>query len=334
MKAVDSHIHWYPTAYYEFLARRTSEPRAERRADRWVCVNGNRTNGGLWPEWFDLEMQFQTVAATGHETTLFCSAGVHSDLDGLPLAEAREGAHILNEAWAEMQRRHPGRFFAAAALPLQDTGMAIDELERATGQLNLRGVSLPGSINGEPLDAPRLEPFYARVEELGVPLFIHPTDGVFVDPMAGDGYGNKIYMSLGRVVDSSTGVLRLVLSGLLDRHPGLKIVHFHAGGVLPFAAGRLDKNARIETIKEKPTEYLKRMWVDTAMPHALTIKMALEFYGADRVFYGSDNPCWNPGGALEALTSLGLPDDVLRAVLNDNVRRVVDLSVPAPAVVP
>lgn len=330
MRAVDSHIHWYPTAYYEFLARRRTEPRAERQGDRWVCINGNRTNG-LWPEWFDLDKQFETASATGHDMTLLSSAGIHSDLDGLPADEAREGARILNEAWAEMQRRHPGRFFAAAAVPLQDTDLAIAELEHATGKLELRGVSLPGSIAGEPIDAARLEPFYRRVEEVGVPIFIHPTDGVFVEPMSGPGYGNKIHMSLGRVVDSSTGILRLILSGTLDRHPDLKIVHFHAGGVLPFAAGRLDKNAGIDTIERKPTEYLRRMWVDTAMPHSLTLKMALEFYGADRVLYGSDNPCWNPGAALEALEALELPDDSLRAVLDDNVRRVVDLTTPALA---
>jgi aminocarboxymuconate-semialdehyde decarboxylase len=118
---------------------------------------------------------------------------------------------------------------------------------------------------------------------------------------------------------------------MLDRYPRLKILHFHAGGVLPYAAGRLDKNARVRTLAEQPTAYLKRMWVDTAMPHSLTIGMALDFYGADRVFYGSDNPCWNPLAALEATQALNLPDDVERAVLNDNVRTLVDLRVPTAA---
>lgn len=332
MQAVDSHIHWWPVDYYKFLAARPSEPRAEQRDGRWIVVNGIRTmRSTLSPEWFDLDMQFETLANTGHEMTLLCSAGVHGDLDGLPAAEAREGARILNEGWAAMQRRHRGKFFAAAALPWQDTGMAIEELDYATGHLGLIGVSLPGSIAGEPLDAPRLEPVYARIEELGLPIFVHPTDGVFVRPMMGDDYSNMIYMSLGRVVDSSTGILRLVLSGMLDRHPDLKIVHFHAGGVLPFAAGRLDKNARYEGIKDKPTAYLKRMWADTAMPHALTIRMALDFYGTDRVLYGSDNPCWNPRGALDAIEELRLPDDVMRMVLHDNVHRLVNLGAPALA---
>lgn len=326
MHAVDSHIHWWPVEYYRFLERRSSEPRAERRDGRWIVLNGIRTmRNPLSPEWFDLDMQFETVAKTGHDMTLLCSAGIHSDLDGLPPEEACEAARILNEGWSDMQRRYPGKFFAAAVLPLQDTEKAVDEVQYATTRLGLRGVSLPGSVDGEPLDAPRLEPVYAHIEELGLPIFIHPTDGVFVRPMLGDAYGNMIYMSLGRVVDSSTGVLRLILSGILDRHPTLKIVHFHAGGVLPFAAGRLDKNARSKDIEEMPSSYLKRMWVDTAMPHALTIRMALEFYGADRVLYGSDNPCWNPRGALNAIESLKLPQDVMKKILSDNVHSIVNL---------
>jgi aminocarboxymuconate-semialdehyde decarboxylase len=325
MNAVDTHIHWFPNAYYEFLAQRGAEPRTERDGDdAWFYVNGNRSVR-MWPEWFDLDMQFETVAGTGMEMTLVSSMGIHSDLDGLPAAEAREGARIVNEAWADVQRRHPGRFFAAAAIPLQDTQLAIEELEYATATLDLRGASLPGSIAGEPLDAPRLEPFYARAAELGVPLFLHPTDGVFVDVM--EGYENRLYKSLGRVVDSSVAVLRLVLGGVFDRHPDLKLLHFHAGGVLPYAAGRLDKNARLSSLQAPPTEYLKRMWVDTAMPHPLTLEMALKFYGDDRVFYGSDNPCWNPLAALEALRSLDLEPQRLDAVLSGNAHALLDLRV-------
>jgi aminocarboxymuconate-semialdehyde decarboxylase len=88
--------------------------------------------------------------------------------------------------------------------------------------------------------------------------------------------------------------------------------------VLPYAAGRLDKNASGSDLEYQPTAYLKRMWVDTAMPHALTIEMALKFYGTDRVLYGSDNPCWNPTAALEATRSLALGDEVERSVLGGN----------------
>jgi aminocarboxymuconate-semialdehyde decarboxylase len=327
-KAIDCHIHWFPPAYYEMLARRSGEPRAEFKEGRWNYVNGNRTVRNMSPEWTDLEAQFRTAAESGYETTIVSSLGIHADLDGLPASEAREGARIINEAWAGAQRRYPGRFFAAAAVPLQDTQMAIDELDHAIGKLGLRGVSIPGSISGEPIDVPRLEPFYARVAKLSIPMLIHPNDATFVDVMSG--YNNRLYSSLGRVVDSSTAVLRLILSGTLDRYPDLKILHFHAGGVLPFAAGRLDKNARSDDLEQLPSAYLKRMWVDTAMPHPLTIRMALDFYGKDRVFYGSDNPCWNPHAALEAVQALELAPDLQHEVLYANVSRLLDLTTAPP----
>lgn len=158
-------------------------------------------------------------------------------------------------------------------------------------------------------------------------MLLHPTDGAFPGSMGG--YEGGLYRSLGRVVDSSVAVLRMVLNGTFDRHPGLRLMHFHAGGVLPYAAGRLDKNACVASLNEQPTAYLKRMWVDTAMPHPLTIEMALKFYGTDRVCYGSDNPCWNPLAALEVTRSLELPLDVEGRVLNGNVRELLDLRVPS-----
>src|SRR5438093_4420108 len=147
MRAVDCHIHWWPIEYYEFLERRTTEPRTERDGEHWIIHNGIRsirtagTGYSLTPEAFDLDMQFQTVAKTGHDMTVLSSPSVHSDLDGLPAPEAREGARIFNEAWGAMQRRHRGKFFAIAALPLQDTDMAIEELEYATKERDLRGVA-------------------------------------------------------------------------------------------------------------------------------------------------------------------------------------------------
>jgi aminocarboxymuconate-semialdehyde decarboxylase len=278
------------------------------------------------PEWFDLDGHFETVARTGLDMAVISSMGIHSDLAGLPADEAREAARLINEEWAAAQCRHPGAFFAAAAVPLVDVDAAIEELDHAILQLGLRGVSLPGSVDGEPLDALRLHPFYARVEQLGVPMFLHPTDGAFLESMSG--YEKRLYMSLGRVVDSSVAILRLILSGVLDQYPKLNILHFHAGGVLPYAAGRLDKNAHLETLQQAPTEYLKRMWVDSAMPHGLTIKMALEFYGTERVVYGSDNPCWNPLAAFNTIEALALSELDTDRVLGGNVHDLVDLSTP------
>ena len=89
----------------------------------------------------------------------------------------------------------------------------------------------------QPLDAERLEPFYARVAELGVPLFLHPTDAVFQDIL--EGYNGALHLSLGRVIEVSVAASRLILSGLMERHPNLKVVLSHTGGALPYQSGRM-----------------------------------------------------------------------------------------------
>lgn len=326
-RAVDAHIHWFPPAYYEFLASRETEPRAELAEGRWTYLNAGRTIRAMSPEWQDLDTQFETAAGTGYDMALVTSAGVHGDLDGLPPAEAREGARIINEEWAAMQRKHAGRFYAAAVTPLVDVDAAIEEVDYAIDTLGLRAVSLPSSIAGEQLDAPRLEPFWAHIETRGLVLFLHPIDSALLDVM--DGYNYRLHASMGRVCDSSMAVMRLILSGTLDRHPGLKILHFHAGGVLPYVSGRLDKNASIPGIDRQPTEYLKQMWTDTAMPYAPTIQLAMGFYGNDRVMYGSDNPCWNPMGALRACEEIEMSSEVRQDVMLNTVSKLIDLSVPA-----
>lgn len=329
-QAVDAHIHWFPSAYYEFLAARGTEPRAELADGRWTYLNGPRSIRSMTPEWQDMDMQFETAAQTGYDMALISSGGVHGDLDGLPVAEAKEGARIINEEWAAMQRKHPGRFYGVAVVPLVDVDAAIEEVDYAIDTLGLlNAVSLPSSIAGEGLDAPRLEPFWEHVEKRGVRLFLHPIDSALLDAM--DGYNHRLHASMGRVCDSSMAIMRLILSGTLDRHPDLKILHFHCGGVLPFVSGRLDKNASIPGIDRQPTEYIKEMWTDTAQPYAPTIQLAMGFYGNDRVMYGSDNPCWNPMGALRAVQELELSEEIRRQVMFETVSSFIDLAVPARA---
>ena len=152
-------------------------------------------------------------------------------------------------------------------MPLVDTRIAIEVLDDAVNRLGLMGVNLPGSIGSDArIDAERLEPFYARVEELGLPLFLHPTDAVFVDML--DGYDGALHLSLGRVVEVSVAAMRLVLSGMMERHPKLKIVMSHTGGALPYQSGRMDKNTPKAKLPKPASTYLKRMYTDTVSPHS------------------------------------------------------------------
>jgi aminocarboxymuconate-semialdehyde decarboxylase len=312
MRAIDSHFHWFPRSHFERASARLDNPRTERDGDGYRYHYNNR--GGYLPlpgSWFDLEAGLAaSEEATGPHTAVVCTTGVLAGLlDMLPVGEGVDMAYAYNEEIAKAQSQNPGRFYGTAAVPLNDTREALALVDHAIQKLDLRGINLPAATgDGESIDAARLDPFYARVEELAIPLIIHPTDFAFSDVLAGHDGG--IHRTVGRLLDSSVTVLRLIFSGVLDRHPNLKIVHSHAGGLNPYQAGRIDKNARIPGLAERPSTYMKNMLVDTVAPQSLTIRTAVEFYGAANVLYGTDHPCWQPKAAREVIQdSLLSPED-------------------------
>jgi aminocarboxymuconate-semialdehyde decarboxylase len=327
MRILDSHFHWWPRAVFDVLCTRDGYPRAERNDKGGY--NYWRKPGEPWfvldAIWFDLERQLQHMDDLGHHVDVICSTGPFSlHFSDLPPEEGREAAHLWNTQMHEATAAHPGRLWATAAVPLTDTDMAIEVLNRAVLELGLVGVNLPGSVGADPrIDADRLEPFYARVAELGVPLLLHPTDAVFSDML--DGYNGALHLSLGRVVEVRVAAMRLVFSGLMERHPTLKVVMSHTGGALPYQSGRMDKNGKGARLPHPPSTYIRRMYTDTVSPHSAGIKFAVDYYGIDHVMYGSDYPCWTPADALRLFQAIGLSVADQQRVLSDNARRLFGL---------
>lgn len=326
MHAVDTHFHWFPRSHMEKMRHRADHPRTEPHGDGYrYHYNGGRSFLPLPGVWFDLEAGLAaTDAVTGPDTAVVCTTGVLSGLlDQLPPREAVDEAYAYNEELAKAQRQYSGRFFGTAAVPLNETSEAIAVLDHAIGELRLRGVNLPPTTGEETVDAPRLDPFYARVAEWGVPLIVHPTDLAFGTVL--DGYEQGIQRSLGRLLDSSVTVLRLIFAGVLERHPDLTVVQTHAGGLLPYQAGRIDKNARVKGLPQPPSSYLKRLYVDTVAPQELTIRTAVEYFGADHVLYGTDYPCWSQRAAVDILDGSELTAEQREMVMSGNADAVFDL---------
>ena len=299
-RLLDCHFHWYPWDVEEGLNR------------------ARGTSGHHSAEWYDLDGQLARMEALGCPVGVISSTGPFTGLfTNIAADQSRALTRLYNEMMAEAQRRHPGRVWGTCVLPLLETDAALAELEYAVGTLGLVGVNLPGRVGPtDNLDHPRLAPLYAQIEALGVPILVHPNDEAFAAVL--DGYGGALHLSLGRVVDVSVAAYRLVLSGLMDRHPNLKVVVTHTGGVLPYQAGRLDKNSGAAGLPARPSDYLKRMYTDTVSPHAAGVKFAVEFYGADHVMYGSDYPCWDPAAALRILDELDLDDETLEKITYRN----------------
>ncbi len=337
MRIIDSHFHWWPRSVFDELCKRRDYPRAAVNASGGYDYRRRAESGAhlnSWADWFDLDAQFAHMDALGHQVDVVCSIGPFSvAFSDMELAEGRDFALMWNEEMAGAQRKHAGRLWASAAVPLQDTRTAIEVLDHAVTKLGLIGANLPGSIGSDPrIDHERLEPFYARVAELGVPLFLHPTDAVFQDLLAG--YGGALHLSLGRVIEVSVAASRLVLSGLMERHPGLKIVLSHTGGALPYQSGRMDKNTKGAGLPRPASDYLKRMYTDTVSPHSAGIKFAIEYYGIDNVMYGTDYPCWDPATCLRLIEEIGLTEADKRKLFHDNARRILGLRDPVTAAAP
>jgi aminocarboxymuconate-semialdehyde decarboxylase len=325
MRIIDSHFHWWPRSIFDALCKRSSYPLAERNGRGGYNYVGEpgRPSLNSWTEWFDLDQQLEHMDGLGHQVGVVCSLGPFSIyFSDLPPEEGRDAAIAWNEEMAGAQRKYPGRVWASAAVPMTDTKHAIEVLDHAILKLGLMGVNIPGSIGRDPrIDAERLAPLYARIEQLGVPLFLHPTDAVFDL----EGYGGALQLSLGRVIEVSVAASRLVLSGLMERHPNLKIVMSHTGGALPYQSGRMDKNGKGAKLPRPPSTYIRRMYTDTVSPHSMGMKFAIEYYGIDHVMYGSVYPCWDPATALALIEEIGLSDTDREKLFYSNARRILGL---------
>nr|WP_250811081.1 amidohydrolase family protein [Neorhizobium tomejilense] len=334
MKIIDSHFHWWPRSIFEPLLKREGFPKAvvnARGGYTYHGANGRRGTVASWKEWFDLDEQLAYMDSLGHDISVVCSIGPLSIyFSELPVEEGRDAALAWNEEMAWAQKRYPGRVWASAAIPLVDTRVAIEVLDDAVNRLGLMGVNLPGSVGKDGMiDDIRLEPFYERVAELGLPMFLHPTDAVFADVM--QGYNDALHLSLGRVVEVSAAASRLILSGMMDRHPALKIVMSHTGGALPYQSGRMDKNSKTAGLAKPVSHYLHRMFTDTVSPHSAGQKFAIDYFGVDNVMYGTDYPCWDPAVCLKLLDEIEMSATTKQKIFHDNAVRILGLKTPRAA---
>src|SRR5262249_11946175 len=135
-------------------------------------------------------------------------------------------------------------------------------------------------------------------------------------------YDDALHLSLGRIVEISTTAMRLVLSGTMERHPTLTVVLSHMGGGLPYQAGRMDKNSHAAKLPSLPSAYLKRMYTDTVQPDASAMKFGIDFFGSDRILYGTDYPCWDPAAAMNFFESIDLPPVERQQIFAENAIRI------------
>lgn len=245
---------------------------------------------------------------------------------------ARDTAHVVNDRIAEICGQHPDRFVGMCTVPLQDVDIAVAELDRCVNDLGMKGVEISTNVNGEDLTRAGLEKFFARAEELGIVIFMHPIGTSFKERM-GDHYFRN---TIGHPLESALAVGNLVFDGYLEKYAGLKICIAHGGGYVPAYVGRFDHPYHLRddcrvNLTKAPSEYVKKLYFDTVVFTEHQLRYLIETWGADHIVMGTDYPYdmaeTDPVGHVDSVRDLS-EDDKAR-VMGGNAAALLGIEVPA-----
>jgi aminocarboxymuconate-semialdehyde decarboxylase len=236
-----------------------------------------------------------------------------------PPRDGSESARIQNDNLAAAATDHPDRFVPlGATVPLQDVDLAIAEMDRAVDELGFKGLQIGGTVDGHNLDEPRFRPFWAAVEEKGIPVILHP-NGYPESQRFGDYF---MVNCIGNPLETLVAANRMIFSGLFEEHPGIKLVLLHGGGYLPFYTSRADHTwevrpeTRVGIPDHPPSHYMKMLFYDTMIFQPLYLRHLIEVVGPDHVLLGTDFPFdmgeTDPIGLIDSTEGL---DDADRAAI-------------------
>jgi aminocarboxymuconate-semialdehyde decarboxylase len=238
---------------------------------------------------------------------------------------------LQNEKLAELVAAHPDRFVAFATVAMQHPDLAVKQLEDGIKKLGLRGMSVGGSVEGLELADPKFHPIWAKAEELGCLIFIHPVGTPELEKrLRGNG---GLTNTIGNPLETTLALSHLIYEGTLDRFPGLKICAAHGGGYLPFYAPRSDaicvtfpdRCASVQ-LKKKPTEYLKQLYYDSIVFTPQALKTLIAEVGVDHIMMGTDYPFpWTSTSVNHILNTPGLSDSDKTAMLGDTAARLLGI---------
>lgn len=236
-----------------------------------------------------------------------------------------ELCRIANDWVADWVARRPNRFCGCFTLPLSDRDAALKELDRCVGQLGMPMVQVPSAIDGKYLGEPEFHYLWEALDDQGVAAFMHPT-GVR-DPWF---QKFRMWNSIGQSIEEAKFITSMIYEGVLERHPGLKLIIAHGGGFLPHYMGRLDRNVAnmpdtMKNITKKPSDYLRQLYFDTCVYDTRTLEALIDRVGANHLIFGSDYPIGDADPVAVVSSTRGLDGAALERVLGGNARMLLGM---------
>jgi aminocarboxymuconate-semialdehyde decarboxylase len=246
--------------------------------------------------------------------------------DGPDLGESLEICRIQNAGLAALARSHPGRIRALGAVPLHQPEAAAAELQAVMTEHGLRGVEVPASVRGDYLGDDRFLPFWASAADAGAVVFVHPTTRGFELPVFDRYY---LWNTVANPMETAVTGAHLVMAGIMERFPGVRVILAHGGGALPSVRGRLrhahgfQAQAR-ERLQESPDDSMRRLYFDTVTHDHDLLRSLIDWAGADHVLLGSDRPFdMGTDHPVDEVRGLGLPPKDEADVLGGNAERLM-----------
>ncbi|MBI2881569.1 MAG: amidohydrolase [Candidatus Tectomicrobia bacterium] len=281
---VDVHAHFFPPEYFREVFGRS-------RADLVMQdEEGKEVLFGLTePSWdLDLRLSHMEEAGVRAQVLSLTSPNVYFPDE----AKSCDLAVLCNDAYAEICRKNPGRFFFFASVPLVSAQKAVDELHRAAALPGMKGVMLGTNVLDRPLSSPEFVPFFEALDRLGLPLYLHPMNTTGREAMR----EFALEVLVGFPAETTLAITRMVFSGLMERFPHFDVILAHMGGTVPFLCERIDYGFTDfpecrRHIPKPPSEYFRGFYYDTALSYGRpTVRCVAEFAGPGHILFGTDYP--------------------------------------------
>lgn len=297
-RIIDIHSHLYPRWYIELLKARTEIPmvRGDEGDERFVIfpdeqAQGSRGGRGMTDDYWSIETKLAFMDRHGIERTVLSLGNPWFE----PFApdDSLAAARRLNDDFAGLAEQTDGRIVGMGALPGHGIGDVVTVVDEIAERDSLSGAVSGTHIAGHSLDDEALEPVWAAFERTGVPMLLHPHHGSGMDELGG--LGHALPVAVAFPMETTIALTRLVMAGVLHRHPDLRIVASHGGGTIPYLAGRLDAGWRSDPslsarAPTPPSSVLGRLFLDAVLYHRRALLAAEDLVGIDHLAFGTDHP--------------------------------------------